>query len=134
MGDHHRSEWLRLVYAVLGDIGGNGVLEYSWGTYNPREVSVSFSPHNPSLAGLADVAVQAELKVSESTKSGNYTLGLGIEVGAVRVWTMVQAQVVPATSTPSSQPLLAFVAIPILALAGLGGLLFVRRARRKPSA
>ena len=116
------------------DIGGNGVLEYSWGTYNPREVSVSFSPQNPSLVGLADVAVQAKLKISESTKSGNYTLGLGIEVGAVRVWTMVQAQVVPPTSTSSSQPLLAFVAIPILALVGLGGLLFVRRAHRKPSA
>lgn len=111
------------------DVGGNGTLQYSWGTYNPREASVAFSPQYPSLAGSADVAVQ--VKMSNTVKVGNYALGLGVDVGSVTVWMMVPVQVLPPGSKPSIQPPILLLAPPMLALAGAVLLLSIRRSRRR---
>ncbi len=75
------------------ETGGNGTLRYSWSSYNTKDVSVSFSSQYPSLTDQVGNSGQAELFLSSSIKTGNYTLGLGIDTGKVTVWSMIQVQV-----------------------------------------
>jgi hypothetical protein len=116
---------------VLRGLGGNGTLQYAWGSYNPQDASVAFSPQYPLLAGPAEILAQAELNVSTTTEPGNYTLALGIETPSVNVWTMISVEVMK----PSP-----FNPVP-LSLAALGGgvvlaiLLFIvlrRKSNRAP--
>jgi hypothetical protein len=90
---------LSLLTKVSQDVGGNGTFRYSWSSYNSRQVEVTFSPLYPPLAGLADTPAQVQLKLSPTISAGNYTLSLGVDAGNIRVWTMVQMEVTPATST-----------------------------------
>jgi hypothetical protein len=81
-------------------VAGNGTFTYSWSSYLPSEVGVTFSPNPyPSLEGQSKLW-QAEVKVSNKVNPGNYTLAIGVDVGAVRVSSMVQVDVTPANSVP----------------------------------
>jgi hypothetical protein len=121
---------LSLLTKVSQDEGGNGTFQYSWSSYNSKQIEVTFSPQYPSLAGLADTPAQAQLKLSPKTPAGNYTLSLGIDVGNIRVWTMLQTEVTPATSTGMTpiinQSLLIIGLVLVLAVAG-GTVLRFRR-------
>lgn len=112
---------------------GNGTLRYSWSSYNPKDVSVTFSPQYPSLSSLADIPAQAELILSTNTKPGNYALGLGIDAGGVTVWSMVQVEVAPQGSTTpvATSTILGSVAAATLVLV-LGLIAFGLRSRRQP--
>jgi hypothetical protein len=110
----------------------NGVFDYTWGTYSPDDISVSFSPQNPSFAGMSDVNVEAKIGVIPNTKPGNYTLGLGVDLGDIRVWSMLQTQVLPTTATLAQIPMTT-LAISALVFGGLGILVIVVRLRKRSS-
>jgi virginiamycin B lyase len=122
---------ITLTIGASQDIRENVTLQYSWGTYNPNQVTVQFSPQLASLIGSTTVPVQVNLKMSTDSKLGNYTLSLGVDAGNVMVWTMVQLQVIQGAGWLSSQYDLILVAVSTLVLAGVGALLFIRRTRRR---
>jgi streptogramin lyase len=113
---------------------GYGNLTYSWSSYEPTDVQVSFQ-ENRSVTGYADTPGQAQVKISDKVSPGNYTLSIGADIGFVRVWSMVQTQVTltnpnqqgTSTSFAISQVLIPGIAVLIVAVA----LLFFRRLRRK---
>jgi streptogramin lyase len=72
---------------------GNGTYVYSWPSYTPQDVNVTFSPPSASLLDLADSTSQAKIAVSTRTTPGQYILGLGLDAGTVRVWAMVKTEV-----------------------------------------
>jgi len=80
VGSDSRSQRLRLLTKTSENTVGNGTMRYSWSSYNPSDVSVSFLSQYPSLAGPADTSAQAELFISTTIQPGNYTLGLGIDI------------------------------------------------------
>lgn len=116
------------------DIEGNGTFRYSWSSYDPNEVSVTFMPQYPTLS--SDLAGRADIKLSAKVRPANYTLGLGIDAGTVLVWAMIQTEVLQSgpTSTPPFEPLTVYVIAVILLLAALGTLLLHLRSRRNRSA
>lgn len=128
---------LSLLVKTSQDTVGNGTLSYSWSSYNPNDASVSFSSQYPSLAGPADTSAQAELFISTTTNPGNYTLGLGIDMGKVTVWSMVQVQITaqpPTTPIGTSLTLVsAAVAILVVVVLVLGLVLHRARRQRRPS-
>ena len=75
-----------------------GTYVYSWPSYNPTDVNVTFSQEVASLSGETNLQTQARITVSSHTLPGQYVLGLGFDAGSVRVWTMVQTQVTPQMS------------------------------------
>jgi hypothetical protein len=84
---------LSLVLNNSQGIAGYGAYVYSWPSYNPTDVNVTFSSSNESLTNHVTVSSQATIKVSTNTLPGHYLLGLGFDAGSVRVWTMVQTDV-----------------------------------------
>ena len=72
---------------------GNGTYVSSWPSYTPEDINVTFSPPSVSLMELADNPSQAKITVSPHTTPGQYILGLGLDAGTVRVWTMVKTEV-----------------------------------------
>ena len=126
---------LSLLTKVSKEIGGNGTFRYSWASYNPRQIEVAFSPQYPTLAGLADTPAQVKLQVSATATPGNYSLGLGIDVGSVLVWTIIQTQVIrpePTAPSLSLSPTLIVILLagPVIALT----VIFFRiRSRKTPS-
>jgi virginiamycin B lyase len=112
----------------LQDLQGNGTSLYAWGSYNPRDVSGTFSPQYPSLAGSTQVT--AQLTVSRATEPGNYTLALGVRTQNAIVLTMISVEVLSANNATR---------IPLLNIAVLGGvvvlavvtLVLVRRNRSR---
>ncbi len=120
---------LSIITNTYQDISGNGTLRYSFTSYNPNDLTVTFSPAYMSLAGLAKVPASAQVEISPNTSPGNYTLSLGLDAGEVAVWTMVDVQITPqpaATQIPFNQILLAML---VIALVGLCGLAFIVRRR-----
>ena len=119
------------------EMGGNGTLRYSWSSYNTQDMSVSFSSPYPSLASLVGNSAQAELFLSSTIKTGNYTLGLGIDTGKVTVWTIIQIQISLETATApvgTSITLALVAAAGAILLVGLILIIFVRRhPRAKPT-
>ena len=121
-----------LLQRTSQDIVGNGTLRYSWSSYNPNDLSVSFSSQYPSLAGPANNSAQAELFVSTATPPGNYTLGLGIDTGRVSAWTMVQVQIAtapPPTPIGTSITLISSALVIFVVLVLVLGIV-LRRTRR----
>jgi len=114
---------------IVQGMPGNGTLRYSWGSYNPFDVSGMFSPQYPLLTGSTVIPAQAQLRISGTAEVGNYTLALGIETQSVNVWTMISVQVVK-SQTSNQLPLLdlsAFAVAMILALS-----FYVLLKRRRP--
>jgi len=72
---------------------GNGTYVYSWPSYTPEDVNVTFSSPSVSLMSLANNPSQVKITVSTRTAPGQYILGLGLDAGTVRVWTMVKTEV-----------------------------------------
>jgi virginiamycin B lyase len=114
-------------------IGGNGTLQYSLGSYNPADVSATFSPQILSLSELVDFTALAEVKMSATAKLGNYTLGLGIDAGAIKVWSMLKVQTLQQSIRPPIQAPSLFLALAGLLVAALVILLSHRKIRKKPS-
>ena len=125
---------ISLVTKTSQEIMGNGTLRYSWSSYSPTDVSVSFSSQYPSLHSLTDNPSQAELIISATTRPGNYTLGLGIDTGKVSVWSMIQVQVTAQAATTSigaNLTLVSAAAILAVVVIVLGPVLFRRRLQRR---
>jgi len=72
---------------------GNGTYVYSWPSYTPEDINVTFSPPSASLMDLTNNPSQAKITASPRTTPGQYILGLGLDAGTVRVWTMVKTEV-----------------------------------------
>ena len=92
-----------------------GEYVYSWPSYNPGDVNVTFSPAQASLSGETSVQSGAVVTVSPHTLPGEYVLGVGFDAGSIRVWGMVQTQVTAQTPTN------ALIASDPLVLAGVAG-------------
>jgi len=123
---------ISLVTRTSQELVGNGTLRYSWSSYNPSDISVSFSSQYPALNSLTDSPSQAELIISTNTKPGNYTLGLGIDTGNVTVWSMIQVQVTSEAPGTSIGTILTVVfAAAILAVVLALGLLMLRTRRQR---
>lgn len=111
---------------------GNGTFTYSWSSYMPNDVGVSFSPDAyPSLEGPASKQGQADIKVSSRVSPGNYTLAVGIDAGTARVSRMVQIDVTNGSpvSVPLFTPLAPLILTPILIVAVAAWLLRRRSSR-----
>ena len=72
---------------------GNGSYVYSWPSYTPEDINVTFSPQSASLIDLANNPSLVKITVSTRTTPGQYVLGLGLDAGTVRVWAMVKTDV-----------------------------------------
>jgi virginiamycin B lyase len=112
---------LALQLSNLQEVNGNGTYVYSWPSYNPEEVNVVFQPRNASLLIPQNAASQAQISVSSRTLPGKYMLGLGLDAGTVRVWTMVQIDVSPESSvnlwlTKNAGLLIGWVAVAVAIL------------------
>jgi len=102
----------------------SGSYVYSWPSYNPGDVNVTFSPQETSLNG--ETNTQATITVSQHVLPGEYVLGLGFDAGPVRVWSMVQTQVTAQTPinvylTNNLWLLVGAVVIILLAVLVIGG-------------
>ena len=110
-------------------IAGQGTYVYSWPTYNPTEVNVTFSPPNESLTASSTGLTQVRIVVSPSASLGGYLLGLGLDLGSLRVWTFVQTEV----SAGASASFLGSTNLPYLiggTLAALALIVMVQRRFR----
>ncbi len=110
------------------EMGGNGTFRYSWSSYEPSEVQVTFTPQPyPPFTSLADTSSEAQIKVSSRVNPGNYTLAIGIDAGTVLVSRMIQVEVTqaqPVSILPGADTALLLAGV--LAFA-VGGLLLRRR-------
>ncbi len=104
---------------------GNGTLAYSWGSYNPFDISGILVPQYPALTTPTVVSAEAQLSISARTEPGNYTLAVGIETQSVNVWSMISVEV--SSSHTSMTPLVYVVAVGIVALAAVLLVLVMRR-------
>lgn len=84
---------LSLVLSGSQGISGHGTYVYSWPSYNPADVNVTFSPPNESLTDISNASTQARIVISPNASPGQYLLALGFDAGSVTVWTMVQTNV-----------------------------------------
>lgn len=86
---------LSLTMKSSGDLSGNGTLKHSWSSYTQTDIAVTYSPEYPSLGNSANSTIQAQIQVSDKVTPGNYTLTVGIDLGRVRVWTILPTEVTP---------------------------------------
>jgi virginiamycin B lyase len=115
---------------ISQDMSGNGTLSYAWGSYNPFDASVTFTPQYPALTS-STITAQAQLSISTGTKPGNYTLALGIETQSVNVWSMISVEV--SSPHPSNAPsLLELITVVAIAIPSI--LLLQLRRRRSQRA
>lgn len=110
---------------------GNGSLRYSWGSYNPNDVTVTFSPQYPVLSGPSEISAKAQLMISPKTEAGNYAVAFGVETSTVSVWTVVSVDVVKSNASNSALTLRFLVAGGAAALAFAILLLSLQKRRRK---
>jgi virginiamycin B lyase len=108
---------------------GNGSLNYSWSSYNPREISIGFTPTYPQLG--TEAQVQAQLALANRVNPGNYTLALEVSLGDVIISSMVETIITStqgSTQTPISTELIlwAGLLVPLAVIAAIE----IRRIRR----
>jgi virginiamycin B lyase len=103
---------------------GNGTWDYSWSSYNPKEISVVFYQQYPSLETSDQVQTGAEAQLSTRVYPGNYTLAIGLNLGQIRVSTMLAFDV-QGNNKSNSWP---FVPIALVAIA-LTALVIIFRRR-----
>jgi virginiamycin B lyase len=78
---------------ISQNLAGNGTLLYSWASYNPQDLSATYSSPYPPLTGPAEAAISVHITVSDRAFPGSYMMGLGINAGAVLVWALIPAVV-----------------------------------------
>jgi len=107
----------------------NGTLSYSWSSYNPREISIGFTPTYPPLD--TQVQVQAQLTLSNRISPGNYTLALEMDLGDVIVSSMVET-VVSSTQSSALSPITTELVLWVALLVPLAAIVVIatRRIRR----
>jgi streptogramin lyase len=104
------------------DLAVNGTWDYSWSSYNPNDLSVVFSRQYPSLEATDEIRTEAQVLVSTRVFPGNYTLAIGLNLGEIRVSTML-AIYVGAKSEPELRILLPVILVAIV----IGALIIFRR-------
>lgn len=113
----------------------SGRYDYSWPSYNPGDVNVTFTPQNVSLNGESNAVSEARITVSQHTLPGDYVLGLGFDAGTVRIWSMIPTEVTPTQTSFTlfimDNPWIPLGAIFIILLAVLIVTRRVRRPRRQ---
>lgn len=118
---------------VTAQVGGNGTLRYSWSSYVPNEVQVTFSPQAyPTFATLAETSTQARVRLSERVRPGNYTISIGIDTGVVLVSRMHRVEVTqarPSFALPRADLLLLIVGV----FASILGGFFLRKKLALPA-
>src|SRR5208337_5557254 len=82
---------------ILQPTEGNGTWNASWSSYNPTDISATFSPQYPLLNSSS--VMTAQISISSTTPPGNYTLSIGLDASRVRVWAFATVEVSPATNT-----------------------------------
>ena len=116
---------------------GSGTYIYSWPSYNPGDVNVTFSPGGASISGETNAQIEATIKVSPHALPGEYMLGLGFDAGSVRVWIMVQSQVILQTPISGYLPSNSWLPVGAVAVFLLAALIVIwgrrRLGRRKVS-
>jgi streptogramin lyase len=90
---------LSLRLSSAQDFALSGAYEYAWPSYNQATVNVTFSPQNISLNAESQTICQATVDVSRNTLPGSYMMGLGFNVGAIRVWSIISTEVTPTQTT-----------------------------------
>ena len=90
----HAGDTLALSIAARLDtpLDGNATWDYSWSSYNPNDLSVTFSKQYPGL-DAAQIQTEAQTQLSTKLHPGNYTLAIGLNTGAIRVSTMLTINV-----------------------------------------
>ena len=78
---------------------GNGTLSYAWGSYNPKDISVTLSPQFPQLTSSTEIPARAEIRTSDTITPGDYTLALGIQTGTARIWTFIPVKILKSNRT-----------------------------------
>ena len=109
---------------------GNGTYVYSWPSYTPEDVNVTFSPPGASLIDLGNNPSLAKITVSARTTPGEYVLGLGLDAGAVRAWAMVKTEVTGQATVTFSLPNTAWFMIGVTLVLLVLVLLTGRRLQR----
>ena len=69
-------------------LAGNATWDYSWSSYNPNDLSVTFSQQYPGL-DAKQIQTEAQAQLSSKVHPGNYTLAIGLNLGVLRVSTML---------------------------------------------
>ncbi|MGA3404648.1 MAG: hypothetical protein ABSD49_02815 [Candidatus Bathyarchaeia archaeon] len=116
-----------LSFSIFADLnapfGGNGTWDYSWSSYNPKEISVNFSPQYPSLETAGEIQTGVQAQLSSRVYPGNYTLAIGLNLGEIRVSTMLAFVV----ETGNASKLWTFLPITFLVIALAALVLTFRR-------
>ena len=102
---------------------GNGTWDYSWSSYNPNDLSVVFSSQYPSFEATKEIKTEAQAQLSTRVYPGNYTLAVGLDLGEIRVSTML-AITVETTSNSN-----AWIFLPVALVVMLLGALIIFRRR-----
>jgi len=114
---------------ILQPTEGNGTWNASWSSYNPTDISATFSPRYPLFNSSSVMTVQ--ISISSTTAPGNYTLSIGLDASRVRIWAFATVEVSPSTNdngtynqyTPTGEVI-------VLSLA-LIAVILLRRKRRQ---
>jgi len=112
---------------VLQPTEGNGTWKASWSSYNPTDISASFSPQYPSLNSSSVMTTQ--ISISSSTPPGNYTLSVGLDASRVRVWAFSTVEVSPTTSANETYSQYAPIGEIIVLTIALIAVVLLRRKR-----
>jgi streptogramin lyase len=86
-------ESLSATVSVSQGFVSNGTFAYSWPSYNPADLNVTFSPSGETLTGPQSASGQVRITVSPNTPQAQFPLALGFDAGTLRVWTMIQTEV-----------------------------------------
>ena len=109
---------------------GSGTYDYSWPSYNPGDVNVTFTPQNSSIGGEASAQIQAMIMISQHVLPGKYVLGLGFDAGALRVWNMIQIDVTGQSSFNVSLTNNLWLPVVMVVIIMLAVIILTRRVRR----
>ena len=107
---------------------GNGTWDYSWSSYNSNDVSVVFSQQYPDFGASNEIKTLAQAQLSAKIYPGNYTLAIGLNLGEIRVSTMLAINV-EATSNPNTWFLVRVALVVML----LGAVVIFRRRLFRPT-
>ena len=110
-------------------LAGLGTYVYSWPSYNPGDVNVTFSPPTADLGGDTNAQSEATITVSQHTLPSDYVLGLGFDAGSLRVWRMVHTQVTAQTSMSVSLTSNLWFPVGVVTVILLAVAVIVRRLR-----
>jgi len=114
---------------ILQPTEGNGTWNASWSSYNPTDISATFSTQYPSLNSSS--VMTAQISISSTTPPGNYTLSIGLDASRVRVWAFATVEVSPSTNGNGTYNQYAPTGEVIVLTLALIAVILLRRKRRQ---